>query len=568
VATFGSVDVAVKFLADASSVNKEADKLQGTGSKVKTWAKGVGLAIGGAFSVKAVSDFIGAAEEANAVQAKLTQALANAGDASGEYAKHAADLANTLQYKTGIDDEVIKGGQTILATFHDVSDAAGQQSGVFDRATKAALDMSKAGFGSVDSAATMLGKALQDPAKGLTALGRAGVTFSDDQKKAIKAMVDSGDKAGAMQAILKEVEGQVGGVAEASVTSGDKMKVAWGETKESIGNALLPLMETLAPIIASIAQWVQENTNLVIALGILAAAIWVVNIAMAANPVTLIIMGIMALIVAVVLLWNNWETIWGFITDLVATAAGWIVDKIQPIIDALGWLWDTFRNVWNWIKDAVGTAVAFIGDHWRLLVTLIFPVVGILLWLWDNWRSIWDKIKSFLGSAVSWIGDKIAAIVGFFRGLPGQIGSAIADLGAIIVKPFQWAWDQIVIVADGIKSAFTGAIDIVKSAWNAFARFWNGIEVDVPSIDMPGPVPDIGGFTFGLPDLPTFAQGGIVTRPTLAIVGEAGPEAIVPLNGTARAGATIIIEQLTVQETLDVDEVMRRMAFNLRRAQI
>src|SRR5262245_1123182 len=194
------------------------EKVKSSGDRLKGWAKGAAAAIGGVFAIKTVSDWVGAAEEAESVSMGLSRALENAGDATGAWAQHSEDLATALQAKTGIDDEVIKKGQTILATFHSVSGELGQQTGAWDRATKAALDMSKAGFGSVDSASTMLGKALEDPIKGITALGRAGVTFSEDQKKAIKAMVESGDKAGAMNAVLAGVEGQVGGVAEATAT--------------------------------------------------------------------------------------------------------------------------------------------------------------------------------------------------------------------------------------------------------------------------------------------------------------------------------------------------------------
>ena len=526
---FGSVDIAVRFLADASSVEKEVGKVKGTGDKVKGWAKGMGAAIGGAFAVKAVSDWVGAAEEANAVSATLQQTLLNAGDATGEWAKQAEDLANTLQYKTGIDDEVIKGGQAILATFHDVGGAAGQQSGIFDRATKASLDLSKAGFGSVESASTMLGKALQDPEKGLTALGRAGVTFSDDQKAAIKAFVESGDKAGAMNEIMKNVESQVGGVAEKSATAGDKMKVAWGETQEQLGNTLLPILEKIAPAVQKMAQFVQENANWLVPM---VAGIIALNIALSLSPVTLIAIGIAALIAALILLWQNWDQVWTWITDAVAWAVGWIL------------------------------------DHWQLIIGAIFPIVGAILLLWNNWDKIWTWITDLLGKAVGWIGDQIGKLIGFFAGIPDRIGSALSSLGAIIVAPFQWAWDQIIGIKDGIVSAFTGAIGIVKDAWNAFARFWNGIEVDVPGITLPGPIPDIPGFTFGLPDLPTFAQGGIVTRPTLALVGEAGPEAIIPLNGGTAGGPVVVIEHATFTNEADVELLMRRVAWALQTGRV
>src|SRR5262245_47969532 len=289
-----SVDVVVRFLSDTSKIDDTVSKVEGTGGKLKNVAKGVGLALGGAFAVSQMTDWIGAAEEANSVSAGLAQSLSNAGDATGEWAKHAEDLADSLQSQTGIDDEVIKGAQTILGTVHGLSGAAGQSSGAFDRATKAALDMSKTGFGDASSAATMLGKALEDPEKGLTALGKVGITFTDAQKEQIKAMVASGDQAGAMGKILENVEGQVGGMAEKTATAGDKMKVSWGETQEALGQALLPVLNTLAPILAKIAGFVQENATWLVPM---VAGIVALNIALSLSPITLIAIAIAGLII-------------------------------------------------------------------------------------------------------------------------------------------------------------------------------------------------------------------------------------------------------------------------------
>src|SRR5215471_8499200 len=115
---FGSVDVVVRFVSDTSKLSGDLDKATGAGDKFKSGLKTIGGALAGAFAVKQVSDWVSAAEEADSVSAGLAKTLANAGDATGEWAKHAEDLAGALMKKTGIDDEVIKSGQTILATFH------------------------------------------------------------------------------------------------------------------------------------------------------------------------------------------------------------------------------------------------------------------------------------------------------------------------------------------------------------------------------------------------------------------------------------------------------------------
>jgi len=86
-------------------------------------------------------------------------------------------------------------------------------------------------------------------------------------------------------------------------------------------------------------------------------------------------------------------------------------------------------------------------------------------------------------------------------------------------------------------------VDFIKGVWNAFVRFWNSIEVSVPSFDIPF-VGKVGGFTIGLPDLPMLASGGIVNDPTLAVIGEKGPEAVIPLDQMAGNQTTIEVTVL------------------------
>lgn len=210
------------------SFDKAGDKI-GKGLKV---GAAVGVLALGTVTVASVKAFQ-AFEEAESSSRKLTQVLDNMGESAA--APGVEKLADNLRKLTGIDDEVIKGGQTILATFSEVAESAGDMGGVFERATALTLDLSVSGFGSVDGAAKSLGKALQDPVKGITALGRAGVTFTEEQKKLIKSLVETGEVGEAQNLILAEVEKQVGGTAEASATASQKIGTAVGELQETFG---------------------------------------------------------------------------------------------------------------------------------------------------------------------------------------------------------------------------------------------------------------------------------------------------------------------------------------------
>ena len=160
----------------------------------------------------------------------------------------------------------------------------------------------------MDSSAKMLGKALNDPVKGLTALGKAGVTFSEAQKEQIKTMVAHGDVAGAQAIILGEVEKQVGGVAEATATGGAKMSVAFGEMQESVGKALLPSLQALMPILQKVLTVIAPFAPAIFAV---VAAFVVLNAVMAANPFVLIAVAVIALIAGLVLLYQNSRDVQG-----------------------------------------------------------------------------------------------------------------------------------------------------------------------------------------------------------------------------------------------------------------
>jgi hypothetical protein len=98
-------------------------------------------------------------------------------------------LAEATAMQTGMDNLSIKATQAKLLTFKNLALTANQVGGAFDRANKAALDMAAAGFGSAEGNAVQLGKALENPIKGITALAKSGVTFTEQEKEKIKTLL-------------------------------------------------------------------------------------------------------------------------------------------------------------------------------------------------------------------------------------------------------------------------------------------------------------------------------------------------------------------------------------------
>jgi len=226
-----------------------------------------------------------------------------------------------------------------------------------DRATLAAIDLAAAGFGSAETNATQLGKALQDPIKGITALARAGVTFTEQEKAKIKVLVESGKMLEAQDMILSAIETQVGGTAAATATGSAKMAVAFGEMQEAIGNALLPVLEQLVPLITGLFDFIAKNSVVVSVLagifGALAVAILGVNFALNANPIVKVITLVAALAAGAVVLINY----------LVGLSGGWgkLFEAMQKGLAEVGKFFGTvFDSISNLVVGVInGLATRF-----------------------------------------------------------------------------------------------------------------------------------------------------------------------------------------------------------------
>jgi hypothetical protein len=215
-------------------------------------------------SISAATNFLkesnAEARESQKVNALTANLVRQRGDAERLTALDVSALATAVSNKTAIDDEAIQSAENLILTFHKVRNEVGAGNDIFDRATRATADLAGVpGMGGLQSSAKVLGKALQDPLRGITALGRAGVQFTDSQKKQIKAFVEQNDLLGAQKIILKEVESQVKGSAEAQATAGDKLTVAYKNAQETIGTALLPVVDELADSLADKAGPAAEN---------------------------------------------------------------------------------------------------------------------------------------------------------------------------------------------------------------------------------------------------------------------------------------------------------------------
>lgn len=209
------------------------------------------------------ADMIRAFGEQEVASAKLSAVLQATGGAAGLTAGQLESMAGELQGLTGVGDEAVLGLQATMLTFRNITGET------FGRAIKTAIDMGQI-FGSVESAALQLGKALNDPAIGITALQRVGVTFSQSQKDLISSLVETNRLAEAQDVILSELEHQLGGVAEAAAATATgsltKLNNAIGDMKERGGEAILtfakPFLDWLTNVITKSNEAASATKNL------------------------------------------------------------------------------------------------------------------------------------------------------------------------------------------------------------------------------------------------------------------------------------------------------------------
>lgn len=218
-------------------LEKSEQKIKGFSTRSKKSLSDLKLGFGalaGAASVGLAFRSVAKAsiEQENAL-AQLNARLKSTDSAAGLTAQEITGMASSLQGLTTFGDESIIEMQNLLLTFTDIK----KEGGVFEGATQSILDMSIAMNQDLKTSALQVGKALNAPVEGMAALSRVGVKFTDEQKDLVKAMVNTGDTAGAQKLILDELNKEFGGAAKAA-------RDTFGGALTALGNAAGDLLET------------------------------------------------------------------------------------------------------------------------------------------------------------------------------------------------------------------------------------------------------------------------------------------------------------------------------------
>ena len=269
----------VNIVGDARGLHRTFQNIEKSSNSLARGFSRVGAAIvGGIAGVAVISGLKSVVDEAReaARVGRQTEAVLKAtGGAAKISAKQVEGLAQSLSNKVGVDDEAIQSGLNLLLTFRNVKNEAGKGRDIFNQASVAIVDMTAAmNNGRITSeglrtTTIAVGKALQDPIRGITALRRVGVTFTKQQQEQIKTLVESGRTLDAQRIILGELSKEFGGAAKAAADPWQRFGVAVDNLKERIGTALLPalagaatfLTDRLIPAVGGFANKVRDTVG-------------------------------------------------------------------------------------------------------------------------------------------------------------------------------------------------------------------------------------------------------------------------------------------------------------------
>ena len=496
------------------NAGKAGKSFGGMGSVMDGVLQGVGQALGG-FAIQlggkalsAVTDFIsGSIAEAaqwDSAMAQTEAVVKSTGGAAQLTAGQISDMAKAMSASAGaslFSDDAILGADNVLATFTQIKGVN------FKSATQAILDISQAMGTDLNSSALQVGKALNDPVAGISALTRVGVTFTDEQKAMIAAMTEAGNTAGAQQVILAELNKEFGGSAAAAVGTyaGQQvvLKEKFADIQQTLGEALMPTLmqfgtfmsDTVVPAvataIASLSGWITAANEAGVTSGIFdtirgaIAAIPGVIIELNAGlatiqtflqPLTDAFINFAAVVVpaitsagAAIAEYLGSPTMQGYIstmTLLLGAMATLIRDVLVLAFNASAVAWkllaDGFTIAWPYIKVVLDAFYSLVSSGMATTTGILTALSQLVK---GDFQGAWTTLKTTLDTTIKDIMGFFTTLETKVKGVLGELMGKFTEVGANISTG----------IANGITSAAgkiaTAAKNAAQAAYEAAKDF-------------------------------------------------------------------------------------------------
>jgi Holliday junction resolvasome RuvABC DNA-binding subunit len=239
------------------SANAAFGNLQGSVRSLGTNFAALGVALAGAGAL--IAKNVQSLARIESINAQTAQTISSMGNAANISAKEVEALAGQLEALTATEAESIQEGANLLLTFRNITNQAGKGNDIFSQTTAIMVDMGRALGEDASGSAIRLGKALNDPITGLTALRKVGVGFTAEQEAQIKTLQNSGDIMGAQKVILAELQAQFGGSGAAYAKTFSGQLELMGHELGTIGEeATLAVMPALQGMIEQLRLLIPE----------------------------------------------------------------------------------------------------------------------------------------------------------------------------------------------------------------------------------------------------------------------------------------------------------------------
>lgn len=340
------------------------------------------------------------------------------------------------------------------------------------------------------------------------------------------------------------------------VVNSGKLIAELGKTALELGKSALAWGVHAAQMGLAAAAEIAQS----IAAGVAAAATWALNgaIAVLTSPITLVIAAIAALIAIGVLLYQNWDTVvefaktaWQGLCDFISGICQAIGEffsglwtKLQEIFEPIGqWFGEKFQQGWDAIVNIFTPIGSWFGQRWADVTSAL---ANIGAWFTDMFQKAWTGLTNIFSKLGSWFGERwndvtsaLSKVASWFGDIFGKAFDAVKNAFSSIGDFFKGVWDTVKsifvnagqMVGEAVGGAFKSAVNAVlgtiENVVNGFIGMINGV------LDVVRNLPGLGWIgSVSTVSLPRLARGGIVDSPTIAMIGEAGKEAVVPLENT------------------------------------
>lgn len=557
-----------------------------------TKAAGLALAGVGVAAIAGAKSAIEAASNIGEATSKVNVVFGDAGQAVLDFSKTAAS-------SFGLSQQAVLDAAGVFGTFGKVAGLAGTDLSTFSNDfTALAADLASFNNTTPEEAITALGAGLRGESEPLR---RYGVLLDDATLKAKALELGIYDGTGTLTAQQKVLAAQASIIAQTTDAQGDFARTSGGLAnqqrilKAQLANVTATIGAKLLPIALKIAQFVGdkvipifEHLSKVFSEEGLGGVLREVG-----GMIKKAIPPALAKIKELAVKLGNWliNTGWPWLTKKLAelgqALVDWIGPRIRPALQALErfisagaqWLIDVglpalvekLKKLGDalvaWIKPQIKPAIVALGKLLvrigKWLLTQAVPKLWVLGWKLSFALLGW--VKELLPEVIAGLWEWIKGLGAWFRDTAIPEGRKWAKEMAVKMALELVAWFKDLpekLEPYAIKFGDLGE-KMGKALVNGIIGIWNKADLTFPRIEVPDWVPGIGGKGFGgfdiFPDLPMLANGGIVTGPTLAMIGEAGPEAVVPLDRLGGMGGGITINIGFAKDPVGTAREIRRM---------